>query len=136
MTYGLRVYLYGLREALSAARWASLKSVSTSFMFTTTGGSCGAQTGYGTLSTLYSGQNCANLGNDLTRCNLVHNERSGCGYRGGDYNGLFGVSSTSSGYTNRCNYFSNNYGYKKNWSSGASCAARGYYATTADMWVR
>ena len=127
----------GTGEALSSVNWGALKGVSTHFMFTTTGGSCGAQTGYGSLSTLSSGQNCANLDNDLTRCNLVHNERSGCGYRGGDYNGLFGVSTAAGrGYTNRCNYFSNNYGYKKNWSSGASCAAGGYYATTADMWVR
>jgi hypothetical protein len=56
------------------------------------------------MSKLTSGNNCENLGDTLTTCNImVHNEGAGngCAYSGGDYNGFFGVSSSVSGYTDQ-----------------------------------
>jgi hypothetical protein len=121
--------LAGNGAALSPAQFAPLRSSATDFAFQVQAGKCGGggEWGYGDMSKLTGGNNCANLGDDLTKCNLVHNERNGCVYQGSDYNGFFG--------TNKCNYFSDKAGVFRHWSSGGACAVHHLYASKADLYV-
>jgi hypothetical protein len=126
--------------AISSANWVALRSATTSFAFEIDEASCGAghdNWGEGYLSTLESGNTCENIGDDLTKCNLVHNEVSGCTFTGSDYNSIFGVAKTNGANynTDRCNYFSNDAGPTAIWSTGGTCSTSGWYATKSDLYV-
>ena len=93
--------------------------------------------GYGSITRLTSGNNCRNLGTDLTRCNLVHNEHSQCAYSGGDYCAVMGVSTENRqthAYPDDCNYFRNTGCPKPSWMQGS--ASGSFYAKWADLYVQ
>jgi hypothetical protein len=135
----------GNGAGLNSVQFAALKSVSTLFAFEVDAASCnghspGATDGYdnwgtGMLSNIDGGNNCNDLGDDLTKCDLVHNENSGCTYTGGDYSSIFGVASSNGpGINDRCSYFNNGGGTKSLWSNGAACA-NNLYPLKSDLYL-
>ena len=118
---------------LSSTRFAPILAASTKFMFDSSNGN-----GFGPITKLTDGNNCRNLDDDLTRCNLVHNEASGngCAYSGGDYCAVMGVSSENQithNYQDDCNYFRNEGCPSAPWTSGTASGA--FYASWSDLYV-
>ena len=102
------------------------------------GTGCSGRFSAGRLTTLSSAaNNCNRLGDDLTRADLVHNEKTGCNYRYTDYSSFMGSAANNEGGT----YLSSN-GTLPLWEEtpevGLACGNHNHarHPASLDLYVR